>query len=140
MDPKTFYGTKTFQKLEHALDEIGNEEYEHVESIDLCVLPPNLDELTDTEELDDDIMDDTNYIPKEIAGTIETSVISRQEPEEVRTSDQGTGLSKEYLSFEKPKWVKTDLPSSNATKNASFDEELRSVKEALRTLSPRQIF
>lgn len=141
MDPKTFYGSKTFQKLEQALDEIENDEYEQLDSIDLCVLPPDLDELTDTEEFDDDIIEDPNYIPKETSGKIETSITSLYELEEATASDEVSGsLSKEYAEFGKPKWLKTDFPSSATASTMSFDAEMENVKAALRGLSPRQIF
>lgn len=38
--------------------------------IDLGVLPPNLDDLTPSEELDENIIEDFNYNPKGISRTI----------------------------------------------------------------------
>lgn len=84
------------------MEEIENEKYEQLDSVDLCVLPPDLDKLTDNEEIDDDIIDDPNYIPKEIFETIETSATFHYEPEAIKVSDQvSEGLSKEFAEFGK---------------------------------------
>lgn len=50
--------------MKQALEDIENKEYKQLYSIDLCALPPDLDELIETEEFDDDIIDDVNYVPK----------------------------------------------------------------------------
>ncbi|ESO04308.1 hypothetical protein HELRODRAFT_172664 [Helobdella robusta] len=88
MDPKSFYGTKTFQKLEEALEEIESDNFETVGSVDLCVLPPDLDELTDAEEIDDDNIIDPHYVPKDISGTIQISVDLNNEPDNENEPDQ----------------------------------------------------
>lgn len=124
--------------MEEAIEEVEKKEYDQLESIDLCVLSSDLDELTDNEELDEHTIDDPNYIPKEISGTIETSIISHDEPGEEKAAEQG--LAKEYAAFGKPQWSKTDLPSCTTETGILFDEEMKKIKEDLRDLSPRKIF
>ncbi|ESO12496.1 hypothetical protein HELRODRAFT_159044 [Helobdella robusta] len=73
---------------EKALEEIESNNFETVGSIDLCVLPPDLDELTDAEEIDDDNIIDPHYVPKDISGTIQISVDLNNEPDNENEPDQ----------------------------------------------------
>ncbi|KAK4872192.1 hypothetical protein RN001_016316 [Aquatica leii] len=73
MDPKTFYGRKEHTRLEHAVEDIISQEFNEDEDLEICILPPPVDELTDTEEFDDDISLNVDDIPVDIPGSVEIS-------------------------------------------------------------------
>ncbi|KAK4887204.1 hypothetical protein RN001_003475 [Aquatica leii] len=70
MDPKTFYGRREYTRLEHAVEDIISQEFNEDE--DLEILPPPVDELTDSEEFDD-ILLDVDDTPVDIPGSVKFS-------------------------------------------------------------------
>ena len=55
------------EQIRNILEDYASDNKDH--SVDVVILPPDADELTDHEDIDDDMMDDVNMT--EIAGSFE---------------------------------------------------------------------
>ena len=67
---------RSFYSLRPALHDIEeNIDSSELVGVDIVQIPPNVDELSDEEDLDDDVVDDEevdpSYYPEEVCGTIE---------------------------------------------------------------------
>ncbi|KAK4873904.1 hypothetical protein RN001_013264 [Aquatica leii] len=76
---------------------------------EICILPPPVDELTDSEKFDDDILLDVDDIPVDIPGSVEISREHEHEEdkENLRPSEKpGASDSPSYGDFKILKWSK----------------------------------
>ncbi|KAK4872084.1 hypothetical protein RN001_016208 [Aquatica leii] len=132
MDPKTFYGRREYTRLEHAVEDIISQEFNEDEDLEICILPPPVDELTDLEEFDDDILLDVDDIPVDIPGSVEISSEHEHEEdkENLRPSEKpGASDSPSYGNCKITKWSKRH-PKYNkfGTNDSCFTTEFESVK------------
>lgn len=72
-----FIALKDFYKLSHAQEYLEeNPPGDEIDVIDIVELPPPVSDLTDEEDLDDDVLEDNEnsdptYVPADVVGTIE---------------------------------------------------------------------
>lgn len=92
-----FYGRRSFKGLQEALDVLMAQNSD--EETDLIIIPPDLDELTDNEEIDEETLHDES-IPNDVPGEVEIEV-SAVEPSPTllsQTLEEDT-ISKNYFSI-----------------------------------------
>ncbi|KAJ8909335.1 hypothetical protein NQ315_013451 [Exocentrus adspersus] len=89
----SFYGRKSFSRLQDAADCI--ETYEGGE-VDVIILPPEPDALTDEEEFDDENIDD-NRVPVDVPGSVEVDFGSDIEEDLNRDSENWNESDEETL-------------------------------------------
>ncbi|XP_054737840.1 uncharacterized protein LOC129244249 [Anastrepha obliqua] len=72
----TFRGKNSFRGLQKAVNALLGDDDEGNDDIipDLVIIPPDLDQLTDTEEFDEDNLDD-NMMPTDVPGHIELDIV-----------------------------------------------------------------
>ncbi|XP_072400360.1 uncharacterized protein [Diabrotica undecimpunctata] len=131
----------THRELESALEEIVNDLEIERGFVDAVYIPPNVDELTDEEDIDENLRMNDESIDKEIAGTLEIEVdIDNDicdEPEEPVPGKKRRFSGKkerENIEWEKKEVVYTHLPTSNE------HNSLQQIKDALEGKTPLEIF
>ncbi|XP_072377944.1 uncharacterized protein [Diabrotica undecimpunctata] len=100
----------TIQELEAAIEEIQNET-----EIDAVIIPPDVDELTDEEEIDDDLLEGHDK-PQDTAGTFELMAEDNKNEFEDNYNEPSTSQAtlKRAKSVQyNPNWSKRDPVYSN---------------------------
>ncbi|KAF2885758.1 hypothetical protein ILUMI_20393 [Ignelater luminosus] len=128
-------------ELEAALDEIKAERLEN-ENVDVVYIPPDLDELTDQEDIDEDVITENDVLDREIAGTFEIHGPDKEDDEFTDSDDEPLAAKIARLEQKRdiqPKWRKeefqyTIIPTTNEKLNTE------DIEKRLGDKSPLEIF
>jgi hypothetical protein len=132
-----FYGRKVYHGLQEAAEAIENHSQGEV---DVVVLPPEPDVLTDEEELDDDnIME--NQLPRDVPGSIEVNFdkgFSDSDDEPLSNFVN----KRPRLAQTKPTWQKINpvYTTFSQALESGANQRIEKVKEDLRNCNPTEIF
>lgn len=105
--------SKKYLRIEEVIaileDEDENEEIAAVASssnVNVVYIPPDADEISDEEKIDDNVMNDNGAIDVDIAGTVELEYESEDESENDKIAEPTTKRYKSINEFNVPKWTR----------------------------------
>lgn len=137
---KSFYGSKLFNTLPEALDALNDNQVEE----DIVLLPPEVNDLTDEEEYDDNDMESV-VIPNDVPGQVLVNMSSLEADDDFSTSDDeplSALAAKKKKKCEMYSWKKCDPVYStfqvpiDSLYNARADQLITDLKN----LTPTDIF
>ena len=141
MDRSPGLSVKSFYSLRGAIQHIEEQPVpDEVESIEITQVPPDVDELTDEEDLDDEVIEDDcrdpSFLPPEVSGTVEL----HQYPEGDDVEDSPPKKKTKVSQTERVVWRKKNPTYNieNATNGAEHKRE--EMKEKLRGKSNVELF
>ena len=118
-----------------------DDEDDEIENADVIIIPPDVDELTDEEDISEDIIEEVSV--QDVPGSLEVQV--NQQPIENPTKDRGASAKssrkKRKFCNTEPIW-KHKNPEYSKVKERSeqYKENLQEIKESLHNLSPLELF
>lgn len=132
----------TLEQLEQCLEEVLSEDLSQEEPIDVVQLPPRLDELTDCEDIDDDILSE-HEAPREVSGEVElqyTTITENEVPSEEMPPRKKSRTSNSFI-VDNPVWKKMDAVYTQALCESDRCEVLKAnLKNQFQNLDPHEIF
>lgn len=138
--------SKKYLRIEEVIaileDEDENEEIAAVASssnVNVVYIPPDADEISDEEQIDDNVMNDNGAIDVDIAGTVELEYESEDESENDKIAEPTTKRYKSINEFNVPKWTRR-ISSFDKTPVDVEEERVRNVVEKLSGKSPIELF
>lgn len=134
MEKKVFMGSKEFKGLEEMVEYVLSED---LEDVDVVIIPPDPDVLTDNEDIDDDnIFGD--LLPNDIPGSIEIFLEDTRKNKENLPHKRAKKI--ESIS-QGPIWVKQP-PKYTSFESFGNGSQIRSeaVKKELKDLNPKNLF
>lgn len=137
----------TLEQIRNLLDDYASDEED--QSVDVVILPPDADELTDHEDIDDEMMGDVNVT--EVAGSLELHVATSESEniEPTNVVEKANDIHPQTLPSRKkrklcnanPKWVHKKPEYKKAPgRTETHKNNLKAVKEQLEFATPVEIF
>lgn len=116
---------------------------ENADTVDVVYVPPEVDEMTDEENIDDNLIEEGN-IDGDIAGTYEIHAHGNLESEDSEDDNiplkQVAKKMKRKHMTDVPKWKKSELPTYSAAPENSTNRLLEDIKKFHGGKSPLEIF
>ncbi|XP_068241039.1 piggyBac transposable element-derived protein 2-like [Palaemon carinicauda] len=118
-----------------------DDEDDEIDNPDVIIIPPDVDELTDEEDISEDIIEDVSV--QDVPGSLEVQV--NQQPIENPTKDRGASAKSSWKKREfcntEPIWKHKNLEYSKVKElSEQYKENLQEIKESLYNLSPLELF
>lgn len=106
------------------------------DDIDAVLIPPEVDELTDEENVDDNIIG-TETIPSDVTGTFEihSHTMSSNKQEASESKRKRITKSKEYVL-----WEKETQPNYSITSENNENDYIRAIQASVVSLTPVEVF
>ncbi|KAB0803049.1 hypothetical protein PPYR_00021 [Photinus pyralis] len=142
----SFFGRKKFDALPQALDDVDDFDG----AVDIVVLPPAPDVLTDEEDFDDNDLTNT-AIPKDVPGSVELHFIAEEGDANIEAESDWSDSDDEPLAAKRPRkaakivtknWKKCEPVYTNLVGSLAGGAKQRenNVTQALEGLNPLEIF
>lgn len=120
----------TLRELEEILEDIDLDE----ENIDICYIPPDVDDLTDEENIDDDVIGELENLPNDLAGTFEIMHVANENEESI-SQEVTLPPPKKAAKMENITWCRTPVDYEI---DAISNEE-RDVKSIIEVLHGKSV-
>ncbi|KAK9729882.1 Transposase IS4 [Popillia japonica] len=123
----------SYKDLEEIIDNMSD-----IDDTDVVIIPPNVDELTDEEDIDDTEMCAPDSIPNDITGTFEVMNIGNGAACTELASEPTTSRA-HSSKHQAVKWQKAYVPAKNQPNNLE-EKAVRELQEQFGNHSPFELF